>query len=227
MSTTRTSEAVEPRLVEAPAEEAGPFGLGHSDEKARQILDGAREVFLRDGFDGASMNDIARAAAVSKGTLYTYFQSKDLLFAEMIRHEKRQQAERGCLWAEGTDESLPDTLRRIGYDLITMLIRPENLAQVRTVMAVAQKFPAIGRAFYEAGPKFGISRLATLLDRHVASGEIDVPDTTLAATQFLLLCKADILTRRMFCVGEPVDDREIEATVASAVTVFLRAYGRT
>lgn len=226
MSTIRTSETAAPYLVEASGEETGPFGIGHSDEKARQILDGAREVFLRDGFDSASMNDIARAAGVSKGTLYAYFQSKDLLFAEMIRHDRRQQAERTCLWAESEAETLRETLHRIGRTLIAILTRPENIAQVRAVMAVAPKFPAIGRAFYEAGPQFGTARLARLLDRHVAAGEIEVPDTTLAATQFLLLCKADIPTRMMFCVGEPADDREIEATVASAVTVFLRAYGR-
>ena len=61
--------------------------------KARQILDGARTVFLAQGFDAASMNDIAREAGVSKGTIYSYFPSKDALFAALIREDKRQQAE--------------------------------------------------------------------------------------------------------------------------------------
>ncbi len=56
--------------------------------KRRQIMDGARQVFLSAGFDGASMNDIARAAGVSKGTLYAYFNSKDELFEAIIRAEK-------------------------------------------------------------------------------------------------------------------------------------------
>ena len=41
--------------------------------KRRQVMEGARTIFLSEGFDGASMNDIARAAGVSKGTLYVYF----------------------------------------------------------------------------------------------------------------------------------------------------------
>ncbi|MBV8107083.1 MAG: helix-turn-helix transcriptional regulator, partial [Hyphomicrobiales bacterium] len=53
--------------------------------KRRQIMDGARTVFLSAGFDGASMNDIARAAGVSKGTLYAYFTSKEELFEAIIR----------------------------------------------------------------------------------------------------------------------------------------------
>ena len=62
--------------------------------QAAQIMDGARTVFLRDGFDGASMNDIARVAGVSKGTLYVYFDSKEQLFEALIREDRKQQAER-------------------------------------------------------------------------------------------------------------------------------------
>jgi len=64
----------------APNVETDRANAPRNDEKIRQILDGARRVFLADGFDGASMNDIARVAGVSKGTLYVYFQSKEALF---------------------------------------------------------------------------------------------------------------------------------------------------
>jgi len=56
--------------------------------KRRQILDGARKVFLDLGFDGASMGDIARAAAVSKGTLYVYFADKCRLFEAIVEEEE-------------------------------------------------------------------------------------------------------------------------------------------
>src|SRR5260370_7219755 len=62
--------------------------------KRRQIMEGARTVFLADGFDGASMNDIARVAGVSKGTLYVYFESKEQLFKALIPEELRKHAER-------------------------------------------------------------------------------------------------------------------------------------
>ena len=52
--------------------------------KRRQIIDGARAVFLSRGFDAASMNDIARAAGVSKGTLYVYFHDKERLFEAIV-----------------------------------------------------------------------------------------------------------------------------------------------
>ena len=61
--------------------------------KFDQVLDGAREVFLRDGFEGASVDDIARAAGVSKATLYSYFPDKRLLFLEVAKAECRRQAD--------------------------------------------------------------------------------------------------------------------------------------
>ena len=61
--------------------------------KRRQILDGARRVFLAEGFDGASMGEIARAAGVSKGTLYVYFDSKEKLFEALTIEEKKSLAE--------------------------------------------------------------------------------------------------------------------------------------
>src|SRR5438270_7997137 len=90
MSLGERTAAMEPQMLEQP--EAGPEIDGSA--KRRQIMEGARTVFLADGFDGASMNDIARVAGVSKGTLYVYFESKEQLFEALIREERRKQAER-------------------------------------------------------------------------------------------------------------------------------------
>lgn len=202
----------------------GPF-QGHSDEKARQILDGARSIFLRDGFDGASMNDIARAAGVSKGTLYVYFQSKDQLFAALIRHDKQQQAEQMCRWLDGdVGGDARSVLSAIGRQLVAKLTKPYNVAQVRTVMAVAPKFPEIGRAFWETGPHYGKQRLAAILDRLVANGELVIADTQTAASLFPQMCLGDVYRQLMMCVVDTVTDAEIEAMVAAAVELFLAAY---
>ena len=106
-----------PRALEAAMDadildrEAGAHHDGGA--KRRQIMDGARTVFLSAGFDGASMNDIARAAGVSKGTLYAYFASKDDLFEAIIRGEFAQAAERLCTFqARGRRPRDADRLRR-------------------------------------------------------------------------------------------------------------------
>ena len=117
--------------------------------KRRQIMEGARQVFLSAGFDGASMNDIARAAGVSKGTLYAYFDSKDELFEAIIRGEFAQAAERLCTFRREGDAR--DMLRDFGVRLISRMSEPGTRALARVVIAAAEKFPNIGRAFYEAG----------------------------------------------------------------------------
>jgi AcrR family transcriptional regulator len=200
---------------------------GHSDEKARQILDGARAVFLRDGFDGASMNDIARVAGVSKGTLYVYFQSKDQLFAALIRHDKRQQAEQTCHWTDLEPSADARTaLGTVGRRLLRKITHADNVAQVRTVMAVSPKFPEIGRAFWETGPSWGHARFADLLGRLMAEGRLaPIADPHRAAVHFIQLCVGDLFSRLMFSVVDGFSEAEIDEAVDAAVDIFLAVHG--
>src|SRR3954471_17370888 len=80
--------------------------------KRRQIIEGARAVFLSQGFDAASMNDIARKAGVSKGTLYVYFRNKEELFEAITEHECGMQAER-VFQLDNTDHDVGAVLTRL------------------------------------------------------------------------------------------------------------------
>ena len=191
--------------------------------KRRQIMDGARTVFLSAGFDGASMNDIAREAGVSKGTLYAYFTSKDELFEAIIRAEKAQSAERLCVFRrEGDARAM---LTDFGVRLMLRMTEPGTLALARVVVAAAEKFPNVGRTFYEAGPLFGATRLAGELGALEAAGALKIPDLERAAWQFVDLCQSYVYKRLLFGVVESVSREEIEHAVEAGVEVFLRAYG--
>lgn len=194
--------------------------------KRRQVIDGARTVFLEDGFDGASMNEIARAAGVSKGTLYVYFKSKEDLFAELIREEKRAQAEQFCRFPS-PDTDMRVALHRFALGLMDLMLRPASIAHLRTVVAVAGKFPAIGQAFYESGPLVGRVRLAAFLDAQVEAGRLDIDDTALAAVQFMELCKAPYILQVILNVAPAPSAAELERHVAQAIDTFIRAYRPT
>lgn len=195
---------------------------GDGGAKRRQVMDGARAAFLNAGFDGASMNDIARAAGVSKGTLYAYFNSKEQLFEALIREDREQQAERLCVFPrEGGDPAT--LLREFGRRLVEMLMRPESVAQVRVVIAATAKFPQLGRAFYEAGPRYGIQRLAAQIAVFVKAGALEVADPELAARQFTNLCAADFHKQVLFGVIDAPTPEAIEAGVDRAVEFFLKA----
>ena len=191
--------------------------------KWRQIMEGARSVFLGQGFDGASMNDIARAAGVSKGTLYVYFDSKEQLFEALIRDGRRQQVER-LVFPEDPGDAR-DLLRGFGVRLIEMMTRPEMIAHIRVVIAATGKFPRLGQAFYEAGPCHGVRNLGAQLVKLRDAGALEVKDTERAARQFIDLCKSGVFNTVLFGVTESADPKEIEATVDAAVEMFMRAYG--
>ena len=191
--------------------------------KRRQIMDGARQVFLSAGFDGASMNDIARAAGVSKGTLYAYFDSKDTLFEAIIRGEFAQTAERLCTFRREGDAR--DMLRDFGVRLISRMSEPDTRALARVVIAEAEKFPKIGRAFYEAGPlyeRIGSPPSLSIWNRRARSR---VPDPERAAWQFVDLCQSYVYKRLMFGVVDSISREDIEASVEAGVDVFMKAYG--
>jgi len=207
--------------LEALDQETG--GRTDGGAKRRQIMDGARQVFLSAGFDGASMNDIARAAGVSKGTLYAYFDSKEQLFEAIIRGEYAQSAERLCTFRREGDPR--EMLKDFGVRLISKMAEPYTRSLARVVIAAAEKFPNVGRAFYEAGPLYGANRLAAELESLEKAGKLRVPDPERAAWQFVDLCQSYVYKRLLFGVVDSISREDIEASVEAGVDVFMKAYG--
>lgn len=220
------SDTADERMVgsERAEERRAAEATGVEPEKRRQILDGARRVFLAKGFDGASMGEIARSAGVSKGTLYVYFDSKEALFEALILEEKQGLAE--LLFRLDPDDPDPRAvLTRLGVSFLEMLVRPDHVSSIRMVIGAADKFPRFGQLFYDAGPRQGIARLKAYLDSQVASGRIRATDTEIAAQHFLDLCQATILRRLLLAVGHTPSTNEMSRSVEEAVRVFFAAYG--
>src|SRR5271165_2946196 len=119
--------------------------------KRRQVLDAAAELFIAQGYGAISMDAIARAAGVSKATLYAHFSSKDLLFATIVREACREGmgADSLCLERDGDPA---EGLLAIGRRVLEFVLRPRSLAIHRVVIAESVRFPELGRAFYENGP---------------------------------------------------------------------------
>jgi AcrR family transcriptional regulator len=200
------------------AEDCGECG------KRRQILTGAREVFLARGFDGASMGEIAKVAGVSKGTLYVYFDSKESLFEALTTEEKQGLAE-VLFKLDADDPDVRKVLTKLGDTYLRRMGTPEHISSVRMVIGAAEKFPRLGQAFYEAGPCQGIARLKAYLDLQTKAGRLSIDDTEVAAQHFLDLCVSSLLRRMLFAAGEPPTDAEIRRNVENAMRVFFAAYG--
>ena len=190
--------------------------------KRRQILDGARKVFMDLGFDGASMGEIARFAGVSKGTLYVYFADKNSLFEAIVEEESLEQGKLAFNFDPARD--VETTLREFGRAYIQVLCRPSGGSAVRTVMAIAERMPEVGRRFYEHVLQKTISRLADYLAVHVKPGDLAIDDCQLAASQFIQMCQASLFLPFVFQVAPAPSAERAEQVVDSATRMFMAAY---
>ena len=190
--------------------------------KRRQILDGARKVFMDLGFDGASMGEIARAAAVSKGTLYVYFADKTALFEAILEQEAFQYGQ--VVFNFDPARDVETTLKDFGQAYIHLLCRPGGGSAIRTVMAIAERMPDVGRRYYLRVLDKTINRLSDYLKAHVASGDLKIDDCDLAASQFMELSKASLFLPFVFQAAPPPSEERMAEVVDSATQMFLAAY---
>lgn len=192
--------------------------------KRRQVLDGARQVFLAHGFDAASMGEIAKAAGVSKGTLYVYFESKEELFAALVKRQCALTAER-LFELDADNHDVREVLRRLGESFIHAMVEPSHVSTVRMVIGSADRRPEIGQLFLNAGPRAGVKRLSVWLKAKVEQNELAIEDVEVAAGQFLTMCHSSVMMPVLIGGEAPPPPERIAYLVDRAVDVFLSAYG--
>ena len=191
--------------------------------KFEQVLDGARTIFLADGFEGASVDAIAKQAGVSKATLYSYFPDKRRLFTEVGRIECLRQAEAA---KTSVDKTAPPrvVLGQAAKHITQFLLSDFAQAVFRVCVAESDRFPDLGREFYESGPRVGKKVLCDYLTEATACGALEIQDIDLAAHQFMALCKAEIFDKRVFGVQHSFTEAEVDRIIDSAVDMFLSRY---
>lgn len=192
--------------------------------KFDQVLEGARRVFLADGFEGASVDDIARAAGVSKATLYSYFPDKRLLFMEMATNECTLMADQVIAQIDDT-RPVREMLCLTARHVTAFLLSDFAQQMFRICVAERERFPELARAFYASGPDMGRKRIAEFLRCAAARGEVRIDDFDMAAEQFSELCKTQLWTRAVFGIQSEFSDAEIDRVVDEAVETFMARYG--
>ena len=200
-----------------------------SPRKRRAIVEAATAAFLRSGYLGTSMDEIAAAAGVSKQTVYKHFADKGRLFAEIVtatvteasdpvHEEVRQLHDSGDIGAD---------LRDLARRQLRLVMQPRMMQLRRLVIGEASRFPELGRAFYEQGPGRTLSALATAFERLAARGLLQLDDPALAAAQFNWLIMSAPLNRAMLLGDDgPPDPGDIDQWAHDGVRMFLAAYGR-
>ncbi|WP_421905998.1 TetR/AcrR family transcriptional regulator [Mameliella sp.] len=192
--------------------------------KFDQVVDGARDIFLRDGFEGASVDDIAREAGVSKATLYSYFPDKRLLFIEVASAQCRNQADQALLTMD-LNRPPREVLAHAGRKFLGFLYSDMGQRIFRICVAESDRFPELGRQFYQSGPMIMRQVMTDYLTAACERGELKIDDMTLASDQFAELCKADLWPKIIFGIQSSFSDDDIARVVDGAVETFMARYG--
>jgi TetR/AcrR family transcriptional regulator, mexJK operon transcriptional repressor len=192
--------------------------------KYDQVLDGARTIFLRDGFERASVDDIAREAGVSKATIYAYFPDKQLLFLEVARCECHRQTEAA---EASVDGNVPvRVMLTIAAERIASFLMSEfGQRMFRIVVGEGERFPGLGQEFYEYGPGLIHDRLVHHMRCYGDGGQLKIEDYDLAADQFAQLCKASIHEKLIFGMAKSITGEDVQRSVTGAVEMFMARYG--
>jgi TetR/AcrR family transcriptional repressor of mexJK operon len=198
-----------------------------SARKRAAILEAATTVFLRNGYVGTSMDEIAALAAVSKQTVYKHFADKERLFSEIVSSTVTRVGDPVHDEVQNLQDSgdLEADLRDLARRQLAQVMQPVVLQLRRLVIGEAGRFPELGRTFYERGPGRTIAALATAFERLAARGVLRLDDPQLAAEHFNWLVMSIPLNRAMLLGdGEGGSAADLDRYADAGVRAFLAAY---
>jgi AcrR family transcriptional regulator len=193
------------------------------EERRCAILAIARRHFQELGYGGTTMSGIAADLGGSKGTLWAYFPSKEELFAAVLDSWIEQYAP---MRKPRASDDLQQTLVAYCADFLRIMLSPEVSALYRLVIAETQRFPELGRIFYDRAPRRRHRMLARLLDAEVGNGRLRPHDTLTASAQLHHACLFHLFMHNLWGLDPDLAPVRIEEDARAAVTLFMNGYSK-
>ena len=199
-----------------------------SARKRRAVVDAATTLFLRHGYLGTSMDQIAAFAGVSKPTVYKFFPDKEQLFTAIVMETLDRAggpflAELSRL-AETRSGQLADDLRDLARRYLATVTQPAVLQLRRLVIGASHQLPALASAYYERAPEQTLRMLSDCFRRLADRGLLRAPDCDQAAAHFAFLVLGRALDKSLFCGDQPFTAEELAAQADAGASAFLAAY---
>lgn len=192
--------------------------------KVEQVLAGAHHVFMAEGYEGANVDAIAKAAGVSKATLYSYFSDKRALFAAVAQAACEEQTRLALRFAS-EEGDFAEQLYKGCRSFMEFMFSPFGVQMYRTVVAEAARFPEFGQQFWATGPGMAHAEMVKMFREAADEGFVDIDDFELAAETLTELCKTYIHPRLILGVIARPEPSDIDRIARHAVEVFLARYG--
>ncbi|MGO4436740.1 TetR/AcrR family transcriptional regulator [Rhizobium sp. RAF56] len=190
-------------------------------ERERRILDAALKVFADKGYVGASMDDIAAEAGLSKPTVYQYFPSKDELFTAMLTQERDLML---AVFEYSSASGMVAELYAFSWQYADIVLRPEMLSLARLIISEAQRLPEVGRAYQASGPDRVLAGMIGYLTRQRDAGRLEFDDAELAAEDLWGLILSAPRNRALHIPDALPDRAGLDRYIRNGLRVFLRAY---
>jgi len=193
--------------------------------RRKAFVDAARELFFANGYAGTTMSSIASKVGGSKTTLWSYFPSKEDLFAAVVDDIIGHYG--AALQVDlPIDQPVVDVLRHFGNVLMNTLLSPTMLALYRLVVGEAERFPHLAETFYDRGPRRGKARIAAWMGEKMVQGELRMGDPMQAVYHLSGLCQSGVYYQAVLGLPEGRDrNRErVAAEIDAAVDTFYRAW---
>ena len=202
-------------MAAEPPRRARPRG----ERRRAEILDAATQVFLENGYGGATIDLVVARAGASKATVYSFFGGKEGLFAAIVE-ERAERTLLAFLDISVSDVDVPTALAQIGRRFMEVAMAPGAVGIYRLILAEGARFPELTRTFFRLGPDRICAYLASVFMNWQERGLITVENHALTAAQFLDAVRGDLLLRVV--AGVPPDDLEaaVERHVRNAVQTF-------
>jgi TetR/AcrR family transcriptional regulator, mexJK operon transcriptional repressor len=213
----------------AAAKPAQKEETNSSARKHRAILDAALKVFLRSGYLGANMDEIAALSEVSKQTIYKHFSSKEALFVEIVTSmtDVASDTVHNEMPGLAADNDIAGYLEMYALRQLTVVLTPRIMQLRRLVIGEVARFPELARVLYERGPRRATTVLAQIFERLAARGLLVMDDPLIAASHFNWLVMSESLNKAMLLGDEAIPKpTALRRHAAEGVRVFLAAYGK-
>lgn len=191
-----------------------------SDERRQAILDVATQIFKDIGYERASMAAIAARVGGSKATLYSYFPSKEELYATAMTDAVCEHGEAVCEMLDTQNSDVAAVLKCFGVAYIGLITHDDVLSLVRAGVAAGAQ-GKLGPALYAMGARRGIEEMTAYFAGLSPDCGLHLPNPAQAALHFKGLLEAGLVEPSLY--GAPME-AEVEPTVHAAVDVFMRAY---
>jgi len=210
-------------------ESTGPTSRnGHQKRRIRtraQILEGARNTFLKVGYHATSMDHVAAEAGISKPTLYNYFSSKEQLFKTLML-EKTSEIRQSIQLAVSAERSVKEQLIDYGMRYARQSLDDEAMALSRIVIGLASEMPELSQFYYDLAHQVTTDSTTAFLRGLADVGLLKLRDPELASEQFRALILTSYYGPLTYKPAGRPEEEGLRYSVEQGVDLFLKGYGR-